>query len=388
MAAKYFKYMSVTIGLIITGIFLLSPIVHAGDKLVIGHTYPITGTTAESGLEINRGCKTAIAEINETGGINGVPLDYVVLDDQLEKVQAVNTFRKLAGMENVFAIGVSSTGTGMACKSLAERYKVIEINGSSLGTWPKGLGEWVYRTTIPDAVTVPALLKAMKEKFNVKRIGMIWDYKDDWSGLCKPIYLKAVKDLGLEAPLPPQSMGRGDSDFSAILTKLKAANLGAIFMPIQVREGSLIVKQGRGLGVKSIFCGTSGYISVTGLSAAGGAADGVIAVTYFHPESTRPASVEFYKRFKAMFPEHKVGSYLDPTWYDTIKLVAEAARRANIKPPVTEEDRIKVRDEFGKIKEWKGASGTFTYNGPGDPLSRDMILIRFNAEKKDFDVVE
>ena len=85
MATKYFKYMSVTIGLMIIGIFLLTPVAQAGDKLVIGHTYPITGTTAESGLEIVRGSKTAVAEVNEAGGINGIPLDYVVMDDQLEK---------------------------------------------------------------------------------------------------------------------------------------------------------------------------------------------------------------------------------------------------------------------------------------------------------------
>ena len=61
MTAKFFKCMSVTIGLIIIAIFLLSPVASAADKLVIGHTYPITGTTAESGLEIVRGCKAAVA---------------------------------------------------------------------------------------------------------------------------------------------------------------------------------------------------------------------------------------------------------------------------------------------------------------------------------------
>ena len=270
MRASCFKYFSVIVGLTIIGTFLLWPVAHAEDKLVIGHTYPMTGTTAESGLEINRGCKTAVAEINANGGINGIPLEYVVMDDQLDKVQAVNNFRKLAGEKNIFAIGVSSTGTGLACKSLAERLKIIEINGSSLGNWPNGLGDWVYRTTVPDTATVPALLKGIKEKYDVKRIGMIWDYKDDWSGLCKPIYVKAVKDLGLISPIEPQSVGRGDSDFSAQLTKLKAANVDAVFMPLQVREGSLIIKQARGLGMNAIFCGTSGWISATGLSAAWG----------------------------------------------------------------------------------------------------------------------
>lgn len=386
MRGIHFKRLVVMVGFFAGVWFFNFSAGYAAEKLVMGLTTCVTGTVAESGAEIIRGAKTAIAIINESGGLNGEPVNLEILDDQLEKVQSVNNFRSLVQMKNIFVIGTSSTGTSIACNPLAERFKITQVTGSSIGPWK--MNEWIFRTTLPDTVTVPFLLKAMKGRLGIKTIGMMWDYKDDWSALCKPIFTNAAKDLGLETPLEPQSYGRGDSDFSAQLSKLKAANVDAIFMPAQVREGSLIVKQARGLGIKSIFCGTSGYISVTGLSAAGEAADGVIAVSVFHPSSKKPGAEKFFRKFRELFPDHKVGSYLDPCWYDAYMLAAEAAKRANIKAPVTEKDRIRVRDEWAKIKGWEGASGIFNYEGPGDPLQREGVLIRFSAKDKDFKLIE
>ena len=89
-----------------------------------------------------------------------------------------------------------------------------------------------------------------------------------------------------------------------------------------------------------------------------------------------------------MYPGEKVGGYLAPTWYDAYMLACIAAREAKVTPPVTEEDRIAVRDAHAKIKGYEGASGTFSYEGPGDPLPRDGFLVIFNAKTKNFDLLE
>jgi len=386
MRKMYFKNMAVIIGMLVAVAFGLSSLAYGEDKLMMGVTTCVTGTTAESGVEIVHGIKTAIAQINSEGGINGYKVDVEILDDQLEKVQTVNNFKKLAGIKDIFVIGTTSTGNCIAANPLAKVYKMPHMSGSTIGAWK--MNEWFFRATAPDTITVPYLLKAMKEKFHVKSIACFYDYKDDWSVLCLPVYLKTVKELGLETPLPPQSIGRGDSDFSAQLTKIKEANVDAIFMPVQVREGTLINKQARGLGIKSMFCGTSGYINSNALAAAGEAGDGTIGVFTFHRASKRPGSKKFYKKYDELFPGLKVAGYDNPCWYDATMLAAEAARNAKIKLPVTEGERTRVRDEWCKIKNYDGATGIFTFDGPNDPLPRDLLLVRFNLQKKDFDLIE
>lgn len=386
MRANKYRGILAIFAMISIFVFFVSSPLNAEEKLVIGVTGGVTGTTAETWVDCERGIKTAITEINESGGINGSMVEYVILDDVHDKAQCANNFRKLAAIKNVIAIACDSTGMCITGAPLAERFKVITMTGSSIGTWK--MNDWVFRTTLPDRVTVPYLFKAMKSKLGIKAIGMMYDYADDWSVLCVPVFKGVTSKLGLITPLEPQSYKRGDSDFSAQLTKLKGENVGAIFMPAQVREGSLIIKQARGLGIKSIFCGTSGWISIAALSAAGDAADGVIAVSVFHPSSKRAGAVRFHNRFKKIFPGQKVGSYLDPCWYDSIMLTGEAARRANIKPPVTEEHRIRLRNEWAKIEGWEGATGTFTYKGAGDPLERDGLLIRWSDKDQEFKLIE
>ena len=386
MRTRCSRYMLGVIGLSLLFSFYLSPFVYGEEKLIMGITTCVTGTTAETGVLIQQGVKTAIAQINDAGGINGCKVEAVIMDDQLEKVQCVNNFKKLVGLKDIFVIGTTSTGNCIATNPLAKHFKIVQMTGSSIGSFQ--MNDWIFRSTAPDAITVPFLLKGMKEKFGIKSIGCFYDYKDDWSVLCLPIYSKVVKELKLETPLAPQSIGRGDSDFSAQLTKMKEANLDAIFMPVQVREGALINKQARGLGIKSIFCGTSGYINANALLAAGEAGDGTVGVFTFHRDSKRAASKEFYKKFDELFPGKQVAGYDCPTWHDAFMLAAEAGRRAKIKPPITEEQRIRVRDEWAKIKDYEAATGTFSYDGPGDALPRDLLLVRFSLEKKDFILLE
>jgi len=383
---KLFKDFRAIVLLSTIMIFLFSFDLYAQDKLLMGVTGSITGVTAGTWPEVWAGCKTAEAIINESGGINGTKVEIVALDDQLEKVQSVNNFKKFAGMKNMLVVVGGGTGVTQAMVPLAERFKLCLVGGAALG--PLKFNDWTFRIPIPDQITIPFMFKAMKAKYGIKTVGMMYDYKDDWSVNCIPTYKKAASDNGLETPIAPQSFGRGDTDFSAQLTNLKTANLDAILLPAMIREGSIIIKQGRGLGLKSIFCGTSAVISIEGLSAAGDAADGVVAVTIFHPSSKKPGAVTFYKKFQELFPGEKVKSYVVSCNYDSLILAAEAARRAKIKPPVTEKDRIRMRDEWAKIKGFEGASGIFTFEGPGDPLPRDGILVRYSAKDKNFHLID
>lgn len=393
MKKRYFSYAQfifLTV-LLATSLFFFSYADAAELKipsLKLGWSWPFTGTVAEAASATFKAFPVAIAEINETGGINGYKVEIQSLDDAFNKVNAVNNFKKLAAMDNIFAIGCLSTGIGLTYKPLNEQYKIIQLNSTSIGDWPNGLGEWVFRNTNSDKFTIPFLLKAVKDKFGVKTVGVMFDYVDDFSVFCVPIIRNACKDLGLELVAKPQSYARGDTDFSAQLRILEKANPDFIILPAQQREGTLIIKQARMLGVKSLIGATSAGVSLAAVRAVGDAADGVINVDSFHKNSKNPEAVHFYRKFRQMFPDADVNDYATPLGYDIAMMACIAARRANIKHPVTEKDRIAVRNEFAKIKGWKGAAGSYTFEGPGDALPRDCFLQRYNAKTKFYDLLD
>ncbi|MCK4791007.1 MAG: ABC transporter substrate-binding protein, partial [Desulfobacteraceae bacterium] len=284
----------------------------------------------------------------------------------------------------ILAITISSTGCSMACSPLAERYKIAAISPWSIGAWPGGFNDWTFRNTMPDSASVPALMKAAKEKFGINRCAIMYDYTDDWSVQCIPIFRNACKAAGIEIPLPPQSYARGDIDYSAQLTKIKPTNPDGIFMPAQVREGSLIVSQSRKLGIKARFLGTSGFISADGLCQAGPAAEGTASVRTFHYKSSRPEFIQFYKRLKQKYPKKDIESYTSVTGYDAIMLLVNAAKRAGITPPITPEKRKALRDALASTSGLKLASGTFTYKGSGDALPRVGVLVTFDSKSCTF----
>lgn len=366
-------------------------IARCADKTPIkfGVILALTGTIADTGAETKRGMLTAVDVVNEEwGGVNGHPIKLEFQDDANIKTQSTAVFRKLAGQRDILAITLSSTGCSMADSPLCARYKIVGISPWSIGAWPGGFNKWTFRDTIPDSAAVPALIKEAKDKFGINRCAMMYDYTDDWSVQCVPIFRNACKEYGVKIPVPPQSYARGDTDFSAQLTKIKAANVDGIFMAAQVSEGSLIVSQARTLGVHARFLGTSGYISTEGLGRAGEAANGTLAVLAFDPKSKKPAWRTFYKEFKKKYPDERVHSYCDVCGYDAILLLANAARKASIVPPITSEKRKALRDALATTSGFKGATGTFTYKGSGDALPRIGVLVTFNAKKDAFELVQ
>lgn len=388
MMKRHFIWVAICVCLVIvvpSGSFAQS----SKGSIKFGTVLALTGTIAATGAETKRGMLTAVDEVNKGwGGVNGRPIEIVFEDDANVKTQATAVFRKLAEEKDILAITLSSTGCSMAMSPLCERYRIAGISPWSIGSWPGGFNDWTFRNTIPDTVMVPELLKAAKEKFGIKRAAMMFDYTDDWSVQGVPIFRDACKNAGIEVALPPQSYARGDTDYSAQLTKIKAANVDGIFMPAQVQEGSLIVSQSRKLGITARFLGTSGYISTQGLGQAGEAADGTLAMLAFHPGSKKAAWVNFHNRFKKLYPNEKVHSYCDVCGYDVVLLLADSAKRAKIVPPITPEKRKALRDALASTAGFEGATGVFNYKGSGDALSRPGVLVTFDAKSGDFKAVE
>lgn len=68
---------------------------------IIGSLSPVTGEYADIGIQILNGINLAVDEINESGGINGYPVEYISMDDKMDSELAVNCYNSLrdAGMQ-------------------------------------------------------------------------------------------------------------------------------------------------------------------------------------------------------------------------------------------------------------------------------------------------
>lgn len=74
------------------------------DPIRIGFFGPLTGRFSVNGTEAEKGCKLAIKEINEAGGIDGRQIKLYEYDDRADRKEAVSVALKLIELDKVVAI--------------------------------------------------------------------------------------------------------------------------------------------------------------------------------------------------------------------------------------------------------------------------------------------
>ena len=80
---KFVKVLTLVLCVVLcAGAFAACGAKKTNDTLVIGMSGPLTGGAALYGTAVKNGAQMAVDEINAKGGLNGVKLELVALDDK------------------------------------------------------------------------------------------------------------------------------------------------------------------------------------------------------------------------------------------------------------------------------------------------------------------
>lgn len=114
------------LALALAGSALPAALVRAQERraIVLGQSVPLTGPSAQLGLQMQLGAKACIEAVNAGGGINGLPLVLHTLDDGYEPPRAKANTEKFI-QDDVFALfGYVGTPTSLAALPLATQARV------------------------------------------------------------------------------------------------------------------------------------------------------------------------------------------------------------------------------------------------------------------------
>jgi branched-chain amino acid transport system substrate-binding protein len=102
-----------------------------GAPIKIGIIIPLTGATSQFGATMSAAAKTAVADINSAGGVNGRPVEVLIEDDQSNPEAAVRAARKLIDVDKVVSIGGSyASAVTSAIAPLCYENKVVLFTSS------------------------------------------------------------------------------------------------------------------------------------------------------------------------------------------------------------------------------------------------------------------
>ncbi|MBF0480753.1 MAG: ABC transporter substrate-binding protein [Desulfovibrionaceae bacterium] len=338
----------------------------AGDAVRIAVPAAYTGNVAAYGDNIKAGVTLKVEEINAKGGVGGVKLEALFLDEQCEPREAATVAAKIVQDESVAAV------IGHLCSSahLAALPAYIKAGLPALSPTATNIaiseknkdkqGEtWSFRTIYRDDFQGRFLARYIARVMGLRRVAVFHDMNDYGLGLAEAFQAEA-RSLGLTVT-GVEAYLKGAQDFTAQLTKIKAADPDALFIAGYSAEGALIADQAAKVGLTVPKFGADGLDNEDYIKIAGPAAEGTFLTAPFLAEAAGPEAAAFIDAFKARFKRDP--DYMSANAYDATGLIAGVL--ANTGPA-----RDKVREALAAMNSkdtaYFGVTGPTFFDHNGD----------------------
>src|SRR5687767_11389760 len=256
----------------------------------IGSASPLTGPQAHIGIDIRNGVQLAIEDANaqniEIGG-KKVKFEMVAEDDEANPTKATTVAQKLVDSKVVGVVGHFNSGASIPASKIYSDAGIPQISPSS--TNPKYTQQGfktTYRVVAHDDQQGPTLGRFAIDTLKTKSVAVIDDSTAYGQGLADA-FERTVKEGGVKVVTREHTTDK-DTDFKAILTKIKGLKPDLImFGGIDPQAGPM-VKQMAELGIKAKYMGGDGMQTPNFIKLAGPASEGVMASIPGLPKEKMP----------------------------------------------------------------------------------------------------
>jgi branched-chain amino acid transport system substrate-binding protein len=342
------------------------------DEIRIGVIAPQTGPVAAYGEGARDGIILAFDQINAAGGINGKQIKYIVEDNKGDQAETTNVVNKLISKDKVVAIiGPVISGTSNVAAPICNKEKIPMITPTGTAVEITKAGEYISRVCFLDSYQGSIMAKFAVENLGAKTAAILYDVASDYSIGMKDVFAKVFAENGGKI-IETVSYTSGDADFSAQLTKIKAADPDVIYLPAYYNDDSLVVRQAQGLGITATFLGGDGWDAQELIDSAGAAAEGCYFTTHYSSSDPSPIVQNFLKDYQEKYNRFPI--VFAPLGYDAALLLADAIDRADSL------DSEKIKDAINSTKDFPGVTGTLSLDENGDPIKEVTIVTVKNGQ--------
>jgi branched-chain amino acid transport system substrate-binding protein len=335
----------------------------AAAQVKLGVAGPITGGSAAFGAQLKQGVEQAVEDINAAGGILGQKITLYVGDDRADPKEGVSVANKFVGDGVKFVVGHFNSGVTMPSSKVYEENGILAITPAATNPQITERKMWnIFRTCGRDDQQGSVAGDYIAKHFNGKRVAVVHDKTTYGQGLAeetrKNMNGKGVKEIFYEG------INKDDKDFSALVSKLKAAKPDLVYWGGLHDTGGLILRQMRDGGLQSPFMGADGIASDEFAVIAGPGAEGTL-MTYGPDPRKRDIAKAVVERFRAKKFEPEAYTLYSYAAVELIKQAAEAAKSLDPK---------KVAAELASGKTFKTVLGDLSYDKKGDVTRLDYVV--------------
>ncbi|HNU11755.1 MAG TPA: branched-chain amino acid ABC transporter substrate-binding protein [Rubrivivax sp.] len=359
---------------------LLAGSAYAQDLVVkIGHVGPTSGPSAHLGKDNENGARMAIDELNAKGvTIGGKKAKFELLaeDDGADPKQGTAAAQKLVDSKVNGVVGHLNSGTTIPASKIYMEAGIPQISPSS--TNPKYTRQGyktAFRVVADDVHLGGTLGRYAVNTLKAKSIAVIDDRTAYGQGLADE-FVKGVKGAGGNV-VGREFTNDKATDFTAILTAIKAKKPDVIFYGGMDSVGGPMLRQMKQLGLGGVkFMGGDGLCTneVPKLAQDGLSDDQVVCAEAGGVEGAyKQKMVDFGAAYEKKFGTN-VKLYA-PYVYDAVNVMVQAMVKAGSADPA------KYLPELAKI-DYDGVTGHIVFDNKGDLKNGALTIYTFKGGQR------
>jgi branched-chain amino acid transport system substrate-binding protein len=337
------------------------------ETIPIAVVGPVTGQYAAFGAQMTNGGQMAVDDINAAGGVLGKKLDLNIGDDACDPKQAVAVANQMTGNGVALVAGHYCSGSSIPASKVYAESNMVQISPASTNPalTDDRAGPNIYRVCGRDDQQGGIAGKYLAKHFADKNIAFVHDKTAYGKGLADETK-KALNEAGKQETMY-EAITAGEKDYSALVSKLKQANIDVVYFGGYHTEAGLIIRQMRDQGMDTILMGGDALNTTEFWSITGPAGEGTL-MTFSPDPRKNPAAAEVVKRFKDKGIEPE--GYVLYT-YAAIQAWKQAAEKAK---SVESAEVVKALNDT----EFDTVVGKFKFNEKGDPNLPPYAVYRWS----------
>jgi ABC-type branched-subunit amino acid transport system substrate-binding protein len=332
---------------------------------VIAVDGPMTGQQASTGIDMAYGAQLAVDQINAAGGLDGIKLTLVKVNDKATPAGGLAAARQAIAAHAFAVVGPYNSSVGVVNLPVYKKagLPIVRLT-SSLKT--EGFGV----TTQPmDSQVAPVEIQEITSVLHAAHPAIIYDTSTFTSGVAKQVKAGLAKAGTPAVAFIP--VKEGASNFTSAVAKAAAAHPDLLYISAYGTDAGTIAKEASTMGTGKCF--------VEGLAAQG--PDFLKAATQPVASACLSSGVPTAQQFAGAaqyVSEYQSMFHTAPgTWgtytYDSVEILANAIRQAgwHQKPVITAMDNT---------TNYSGITGPITIaRASGNRVQSTVVILDINS---------
>ena len=327
------------------------------------------------------GAELAVREINETGGLLGMPVELIGhINKEATLEVSLHIAEKLIVEDEIIAlIGPNRSSHAVEVGPIAQSYGIPMMTTTATNPNVTNAGNFVFMASFTDSFQGAVMAQFAIEDLNITTAAVLTRRGDLYTEGISEFFALNFSKLGGEIVV--HEFYEGDpSDFTAQLTNIAAAKPDALFTSGFVQDIALITQQARTIplqnaaGEPTIFLGADSWDNELLFGNENAGVEGSFFSGHFSSDTDEPMARAFVDTYKSIYESTPTGGVA--VSYDAVKLLFEAVERAGSLDP------DKIRQQLATTENYIGATRVAGYDENRHPTKSAVIFTIKDGNKQ------